>query len=212
MTSGEFLKQLAERASLANIDISDTVARQLETYYQLLARWNSRINLTALPLDPTTDQAVDRLFIEPIAAARYVPVESLVWFDVGSGGGSPAIPLRLVRRSGRLIMVESRERKAAFLREIVRSLSVSDTSIEAQRIEKIAEDSNSEGVADLITVRAVRLEPAVLDAFRRLLRPAGLVLSFGAKQQHLMTLANFEVVSPMIEAEHADLLLLRRTE
>src|SRR5580765_4893771 len=127
MTSDEFRNQLVQRASLAQIDVADALAGQLETYYRLLAHWNRRINLTTLPLNPTTDQAVDRLFIEPLAAARHLPLESPVWFDVGSGGGSPAIPLRLVNRTGELVMVESREKKAAFLREVVRALRIDNT-------------------------------------------------------------------------------------
>ena len=74
-------------------------ADSLDAYYRLLARWNRTINLTALSLDPLADEALDRLFIEPLAAAPYIR-EALdvtplsVWFDLGSGGGSPAIPLK----------------------------------------------------------------------------------------------------------------------
>ena len=45
--------------------------------------------------------------------------------DLGSGGGSPAIPLALALRAPRLLMVESRSRKAAFLREAARMLELS---------------------------------------------------------------------------------------
>jgi 16S rRNA G527 N7-methylase RsmG len=86
---------------------------------------------------------------------------------------------------------------------------VSNTIVQAQRIEQIAEDPNFGRAADLITVRAVRLEAAVLEGFRRVLRPAGLVLLFGAKQQDLMTLAGFEVVSSAIDAAGHPLLLRR---
>jgi 16S rRNA (guanine527-N7)-methyltransferase len=211
MTSGEFRSQLARRAAAAQIDVSDALAEQLETYYQLLVRWNSRINLTALPLDPTTDQAVDRLFIEPICAAKLVPPESAVWFDVGSGGGSPAIPLRLLRQGGQLTMVESRERKAAFLREVVRALSIDDTTVQAQRIEEVAETVKFKGTADLITVRAVRIDPRVLDAFRALLQPGGLILFFGAKHEQLLTLAGLEGAPFPVGAMRQDLLMLKRS-
>jgi 16S rRNA (guanine527-N7)-methyltransferase len=211
MTSGEFRNQLVGRASSAQVDVSDALAEQLETYYRLLVHWNSRINLTALPLNPTTDQAVDRLFIEPLAAARHLPPESPVWFDVGSGGGSPAIPLRLVSRTGELIMVESRERKAAFLREVVRALGMDKTSVQAKRIEEVADSAQTEGTADLITIRAVRMDAGVLEAFRALLRPAGLILIFGAKPEQLLTLTGFEVAPPPRDIARPDVLILKRT-
>jgi len=210
MTSGEFRSQLVRRAELAKIDVSDSLAGQLEIYCRLLAHWNSRINLTALPLNPTTDLAVDRLFIEPLAAARYLPPESAVWFDVGSGGGSPAIPLRLVRQAGRLIMVESRERKAAFLREVVRALGLDGTSVEAKRIEDLA-DGTHMGTADLITVRAVKMESSLLEALRALIRLGGLILLFGAKPEQLLGLSDLETVPIGIVPAHPDLLMLKRT-
>jgi 16S rRNA (guanine527-N7)-methyltransferase len=211
MTSGEFRNQLVRRASSAQIDVSDALADQLEVYYRLLVHWNSRINLTALPLDPTTDQAVDRLFVEPMAAARFLPMQSPVWFDVGSGGGSPAIPLRLLRQAGQLMMVESKERKAAFLREAVRALGMNNTSVQAQRIEEVAENLKAQGTADLITVRAVRTDSNVLDTFRALLRPGGLILFFGAKHEQLLTLGGFELAPANIDLAHPDLLMLTRT-
>jgi 16S rRNA (guanine527-N7)-methyltransferase len=210
MTSAEFRNQLARRASSAQIDVSDALADQLEVYYRLLAHWNSRINLTALPLNPTTDQAVDRLFIEPLAAARLLPMQSPLWFDVGSGGGSPAIPLRLLRQAGQLIMVESRERKTAFLREAVRALGMNNTSVQAERIEEVAENLKSQGTADLITVRAIRIESKVLEAFRALLRPGGLVLFFGTNPEQLLALAGFELAPANIDVARPDLLMLKR--
>src|SRR5262249_62154900 len=102
----------------------------LGAYLRLLARWNATVNLTSLALDPPGDETFDRLVVEPIVAAERmhgVPGGSssvAVWYDLGSGGGSPAIPLKLVRSSWTLTMVESRERKAMFLREAGRHLKL----------------------------------------------------------------------------------------
>jgi len=100
------------------------VLAPLETYYRLLAQWNVKINLTALPLQPPTDSTFDRLFIEPLLAAELVPDLPGIWFDLGSGGGSPALPLKLIRPSLSLTLVESKTRKAAFLREALRALKL----------------------------------------------------------------------------------------
>src|SRR5204862_31357 len=89
VTKEEFRARLAERAGRANATVSEAMIDALDAYYRLLARWNGTINLTALSLDPLTDEALDRLFIEPMAAAPYIR-EALdvtplsVWFDLGS--------------------------------------------------------------------------------------------------------------------------------
>jgi len=121
VTSREFRDRLIRRARRAKIAVAPETADVLEEYFRLLDRWNAKINLTALPLRPPTDETFDRLFVEPLAAARFLPNEPDVWLDLGSGGGSPAIPLKAVRPKLKLTMVESKVRKAAFLREAVRT-------------------------------------------------------------------------------------------
>jgi 16S rRNA (guanine527-N7)-methyltransferase len=169
------VKKLSERAALARVSVTSAELSQLVKYFALLARWSARMNLTALPLDDAPDQTVDRLFIEPLAAARYVPKSPIAWIDVGSGGGSPAIPLKVLRPQARLTMVESKGRKAAFLREAVRTLELHGTEVLSDRLENL---SASLGPADLVTVRAVRVDADLLSACRGALREGGALLLF----------------------------------
>jgi 16S rRNA (guanine527-N7)-methyltransferase len=149
---------------------------RLERYIDLLRKWNARINLTGLPLDPPSDEALDRLLVEPLSAAVLAPDSPLDWFDLGSGGGSPAIPLKVIRPALRLIMVESRARKAGFLREVARSLGLAHVRVERARIEEIAR--RSPGMAQLVTLRAVRVDAGLLDAATRLLSRDGQMILF----------------------------------
>src|SRR6266851_795023 len=112
MKSSDVVKRLGARAANAGVTLTGHELSQLEAYYELLDRWNAKINLTAFPLDPPTDEALDRLLIEPLIAARYVEDSPIAWFDLGSGAGSPAIPLKILRPRARLTMVESRGKKA----------------------------------------------------------------------------------------------------
>ena len=89
MTSREFQDRIARRARRAGLALPTELAVRLETYYRLLASWNERMNLTGLKLSEVSPDAVDRLLIEPIIAAKYVPVRTTRMLDVGSGGGSP---------------------------------------------------------------------------------------------------------------------------
>ena len=172
---------LRNRAAAVNLSLSTALEDKLEAYFELLVRWNATINLTSLQIDPPAGTAIDRLLIEPVRAAALVDPNISIWFDLGSGGGSPAIPLQLAKPAKRLIMVESRDRKAAFLREVIRSLPVSGAEVQVLRIEQVTEEPHNAGLADLVTARAVRMDASLLGRIQTLLRFRGQAILFGAQ-------------------------------
>ena len=160
MSAGAFRDRLLARLVPAAISLSADQIERLAEYWRLLERWNAKINLTSLPLQNFPSATVDRLIVEPVLASSLMPQAPNAWYDVGSGGGSPAIPLKVVAPAGQLTMVESRSRKAAFLREVVRNLSFADSArVESRRIEEVA--SERPGTADCVTIRAVRVDTAL---------------------------------------------------
>jgi 16S rRNA (guanine527-N7)-methyltransferase len=178
VTDRDFRVRLEARAHRAEVAVDSKLVDQLAAYYQLLRHWNQRINLTALALEPLSDDALDRLFVEPLSAARHLselPSES--WFDLGSGGGSPAIPLLLARPEMRLTMVEARERKGAFLGEVVRALNL-EARVEIDRFQDVAERRASE--AGLVTARAVKMDSNLSTAAGELLMSDGLLAIFAS--------------------------------
>ncbi len=134
MAQRDFRTRLLRRASKAGIRLTDDLSASLTAYYELLARWNRKINLTGLT-DP--DEAIDRLLMEPLVAARYLPSPTARLMDIGSGGGSPAIPLKLSTPGISLTMVEAKARKSAFLREAIRQLELESTQVENARYEEL---------------------------------------------------------------------------
>jgi len=169
---------LVRRARRAKVTVAPDISNALEMYFTLLARWNAKINLTALSLSPPTDETFDRLFIEPLAAARVIPNEPDVWIDLGSGGGSPAIPLKVARSKLKLTMVESKVRKAAFLREAIRTMDLPYAAVENARMETLGAHSTWRSSASLVTVRAVKAEPKLFALAAELLVPNGRLLLF----------------------------------
>jgi 16S rRNA (guanine527-N7)-methyltransferase len=154
----------------------------LEQYYQLLSRWNRRINLTSLPLPDFPAATLDRLLVEPLVAAGSLENSPVSWFDLGSGGGSPAIPLKVVRPAVRLTMVESTSKKAAFLREAVHVAGLSGAVVLDARVEALAQRVRA-GSVDVVTVRAVRIDEDLMTAVSHLLRIGGRLLLFGSDTQ-----------------------------
>jgi 16S rRNA (guanine527-N7)-methyltransferase len=173
--------RILERARRAGVRLGDREHAALTEYCRILQSWNRRMNLTSLPIDPPTDAAIDRLFIEPLAAADALrlaaPRSTAVrWIDVGSGGGSPAVPMRLVASTVELTMVEARARKCAFLREIVRVLELNRTEVWNGRIEEVAK--TRESAVDLVTIRGVRVDSAMVDALACILTNGGRLAAF----------------------------------
>jgi 16S rRNA (guanine527-N7)-methyltransferase len=165
--------RLSERAALAGLQIEDTLRAALLAYYEVLLRWNAKVNLTALT---NPDEAIDRLLLEPVSAARYLPHASRL-IDLGSGGGSPAIPLGLALEARRLVMVESRGRKAAFLREAARVVGLPAT-VEAQRFEVLAGSATYNGGFEIVSLRGVRMDEMALQSASRFVVSGGIIALF----------------------------------
>lgn len=120
-------KRVERRLARVGERLTATQLDQLVDYLLLLERWNQRMNLTALD-DP--DAAVDRLIVEPLLAVGAIDSHARVLVDVGSGGGSPAVPLKVGRPDLALTMIEVKARKSVFLREVVRHLGLVDCDVE----------------------------------------------------------------------------------
>lgn len=183
--SGDLQQHITRRGSQAGLPVDDALADKLAAYVELLARWNRRINLTALPVDPPTDDAIDRLLIEPLVAAVWIEPQDRFAIDIGSGGGSPAIPMKIAMPAPRMILVESRLKKAAFLREAIRHLELSEIQVENCRLEELVPRTDLQSCVDLVTLRAVSAEVELWGSIRKLLRPGGRVFWFGGRPAEL---------------------------
>lgn len=180
MVSVETLRErIVRRAREAGeCEVSPAVLGGLVTYCALLERWNRRMNLTSIDIGHMTDSGVDRLIVEPLVASRHIPPGTSRVMDVGSGGGSPAVPMRLSAPHGQWTLTEVRQRKSAFLREVVRTLSLSRVEVVSDLFENVAVDPLRRGVTDVISIRAVRADAPLWEAVLATLSPNGRVIWF----------------------------------
>jgi 16S rRNA (guanine(527)-N(7))-methyltransferase RsmG len=193
---------------MVSLAVAPDVGKRFEAYYRLLATWNARINLTSVDLETLPDSAIDRLFIEPLAAARFVTPHVEV-IDIGSGGGSPAIPFAVAADPTRLVMVESRARKSVFLKEAARVAAVPADVITARFEDLIG--TGYAGTFDALTLRAVRLDIGALEQLRTFVKPDGLLLLFGNRELRLEAING--VARHQLTAHPGnELLLLRNTD
>lgn len=177
MTSRDFTDRVRRRARKADVELPGALLEQLEAYFRLLEAWNAKINLTALDLVRDTDKAVDRLLLEPLAAVRHLQAGAAGAIDIGSGGGSPAIPMKLARPDVSFTLVEAKTRKCAFLREAGRQLEI-DLRVETARYELLLSRPEFHEAFDFVTLRAVRVEPKILLGLQAFLKPGGEFLLF----------------------------------
>ena len=142
---------------------------QLACYLDLLLRWNRRVNLTGYR-DPR--QIVRRLFGESLYLTRVVDLRG--WLvDVGSGAGFPGLALKLAAPGLRVTLIESRRKKGAFLKEVVRSCSFSYVDVVVDRFESWGRRLVTAEKPTLITTRAVKVEGRFLDLMRAVLPEQG---------------------------------------
>jgi 16S rRNA (guanine527-N7)-methyltransferase len=94
---------------------------QFDAYLELLLRWNQRLSLTAVR-EP--DQIIQRHLVECAFVARHLPLDIATLLDYGSGAGLPGIPIAICRPEIRVTLAEAHGKKASFLREALRVLSV----------------------------------------------------------------------------------------
>jgi len=207
----DFRTRLTKRARKAGVFLPEDLVAQLSAYYELLERWNRKINLTALD---NPDEAIDRLLLEPIAAARHFPSADASLMDIGSGGGSPAIPMKLCAPGLRLTMVESKARKSAFLREAVRALRLERTAVETARYEELLARPELHETFDVLSLRAVRVEVRTFFTLQAFVRRGGLLFLFrgpgGPDAPEVVPPLRWVATVPLIETLQSRLTLLQK--
>jgi 16S rRNA (guanine(527)-N(7))-methyltransferase RsmG len=123
------------RSKLAGIaELTADQVHRLQAHYELLCRWNRRLNLTSIG---SLEDTIERHYCESVFLARYLPPSFLSIVDIGSGGGFPGIPVAIVRPDCSVTLVESHQRKAVFLKEATRGLA--NVRVLSKRAEEISE-------------------------------------------------------------------------
>jgi 16S rRNA (guanine527-N7)-methyltransferase len=158
------------------IELDEMRLRAISTYIDLLLKWNARINLTAIR-EPA--EIVQRHFGESLFAAKYLlahnPAETAI--DLGSGAGFPGVPFAILAPDVQVTLIESQQKKATFLKELIYSLELKNVKVFGERAESYLKTS------DLVMLRAVEKFEQALQLAVRLTRLGGQVaLMIGAAQ------------------------------
>ncbi len=168
------LRGEAERLGLA---LSGEAVARFARYLALLEEWNDRAGLTAITDGETVQR---RHFGESLAllvairtAGVLRPHEDARVADLGPGGGFPGLPMALADPSLTLVLIESQERRCAFLRAVVDALGLDRVSVMHARAEEAGRIPALRGTCDLVVARALAAMPVLVEYALPLLREGG---------------------------------------
>jgi len=183
--------------------LSEDQLHQLQLYLDLLAKWNAKMNLTAVR-DP--EEMVRRHFGESLFAGEqlHLGISSTV-IDIGSGAGFPGLPIKILAPQTEVTLMESQQKKVAFLREVIRMLGLRGVGVALVRAEDFQLKSQ------IVTMRAVERFESALPVAASLLEPRGrLALLIGASQADVAhkLLPKFEWQAPIRVPDSRQRILL----
>jgi 16S rRNA (guanine(527)-N(7))-methyltransferase RsmG len=155
-----YLEILESELPKFQIELDSFQKEKLAIYCEELSRWNQKINLTSLQ----GEALVRRLVLEPAWVGKQLKPEGIL-MDIGSGNGSPAIPLLVVGGFRKSHLVEARTKRAVFLRHIISILNLANSEVHRVRFEDLEKDREC---PDWITLQAIALTKDMMTAIRNI--------------------------------------------
>lgn len=166
-------------------ELTEMALERFDVLNTLLSRWGQAIRLVGFKTQGERDL---RYFAEALSVLSWLPDQGRA-LDIGSGGGSPALPLAIARPAVAWTLVEANERKALFLEEAVRSLKLENVTVLQARYE----DVEPRTLLDVVTVRGVAVGREMLDKVVLELAPGGRLLWMSSEA--LLTVGREELES-----------------
>ena len=168
---------LAQGSGELGIRLTETQLDLFQAYYETLADWNRRINLTRITglEEVQVKHFLDSLTV--VLAGPLQPGDSPKIIDVGAGAGFPGLPLKMAFPETELVLVESVGKKAGFLEEIVTVLGLEGVEVHAGRAETLAHDASLRENFDLVLARGLARLPVLAEYTLPFCRVGGTVVT-----------------------------------
>lgn len=170
---------IRDAARELDIRLDDHQVSQFVKYHEEILLWNKKINLVsrqsslAIPI---------KHFIDSLTALPFLGHKDSKVLDIGSGGGFPALPLKIAAPRMDMHLIESSHKKVSFLKHCVRSLGLGKVTVIAARVEELEKSGEQVNGFDAVISRATFKLPAFIVAGAPFLRPGGILLAMkGAK-------------------------------
>ena len=171
--SEQWLSLLETGAAQLQLNLLPDQSAQFIRYAQLLLKWNQKINLTAIT-DPA--EIVIKHFLDSLAPSAHIPSRGHL-LDIGSGGGFPGLPLKILRPHQPMVLIDSVRKKTNFIKTVIRELTLDAVEAAHVRAEEMIQDPLPRRF-DVIVSRAVAEVDTIARLAAPLLKPDGRVVVY----------------------------------
>lgn len=188
---------LKEGAHGFGVKLSEKQLHLFALFLERLWLWNRRMNLTGIS---EKREMIIKLLLEPLVVLPYLPSSGTV-LDIGSGAGTPGLPLKIARPEFEVHLLESKAKKVSFLKDMIRKLHLKGIKVHRGRAEKWADLPTLFHFYDIVTARALAPLKKTISLCSPYLEPGSLLVTFkGLKveqeiedSERLMEELNFKI-------------------
>lgn len=195
------------------IELDDTQWRQFEQYYEQLAEWNQKMNLTAIE---NRDDVYIKHFYDSISLSFFVSLDQVQTLaDIGSGAGFPSIPLKIVYPHLRITIIDALNKRITFLRHLVETLKLDQVECIHARAEDAARLKEHRDAYEVVTARAVARMNVLNELCLPFVKPSGIFVAMKgsqAPQELEEAQASFRLLGAQLEQVHRFLLPSEQAE
>ena len=156
--------------NLIPTDLYEKNREKFTAYLELLIKWNKKINLTSIK-EP--EKIVELHFLDSLAVVPFLVSRETV-LDIGSGGGFPGIPIKIVSPSLHVTLIDAVKKKCDFMKTVVRELGLSDITV----VHKNLSEAEPIGKFNAIVSRATFKMERLLSLAALNLKLGGILLAF----------------------------------
>jgi 16S rRNA (guanine527-N7)-methyltransferase len=183
INSDEWKQSMELLSRTFNIDLDRPKSNLLASFVSLLLSWNEKTNLTSIT-DPKEiaekhilDSIIPGIYIQSITSPTGITL-----MDVGSGGGFPGIPLKILLPQLQVTLVDSMRKKVNFLKYAVRTLGLDNICTEHSRIEELSKNKNFAGQFDVVISRAFSSLDKFFTSTAPLIKSTGSLIAMKANE------------------------------
>ena len=175
--SHEWIDLLMTGAQELQVEMDHDQAIQFGRYAQILQRWNKKINLTSIT-DPR--EIAVKHFLDSVAPSASIPQQGTL-LDIGTGGGFPGVPLKILRPQQSMVLIDGVRKKINFVKQVLRELHLDRIEAIQARAEDLIRHPCKTKQFDIIVSRALADVDVLVKLAAPLLKPEGrLVLYKGS--------------------------------
>ncbi|NNF99984.1 MAG: 16S rRNA (guanine(527)-N(7))-methyltransferase RsmG [Desulfobacteraceae bacterium] len=161
------------------LDIDQMI--QLATHAETLVQWNTKVNLTSItrPVDIAVKHMIDSLI-----PASYLH-QSCTLLDIGSGGGFPGIPIKVIRPDIKITLIDASRKRTSFLNHVIRLLKLDHARAIHIRAEELIKDDGFKNAFDVVVCRALTSIDKFVQMAVPFLKKGGMMIALKGKRAEI---------------------------